>query len=103
MIVIVNKLDDYLDHYIHSVWDTVENAEERYCSYLVEKGSDLGLVINPHWCNVMDREKYHKSLTEDEFWKAEKEYKEFLRKHTIEWYIEHKLGGRKLEHKTINS
>lgn len=89
--------------YTNSVWEVKGDVdvEQSYSNFLAAKAEELGIVINEHWHNIMNRENHHPHLTEEEYETKVKQWKKVLRRHNIESYLGNVLRARKVEFKEI--
>ena len=87
------------DEIVVSVWEsTYSDLKERYSKFLMEESLKLNIVINPHWHNIMDYDKFHKHyLSLEEFKKLKKDWYNVLKNWRFEKFIELKGDGKKLE------
>jgi len=98
MIAITYKHDMFGEEkYIKNVWSVkVNNPKALYLDYMIGRSEkEFGIVINPHWLNIMDWQKCNSHLKESEYIDKSKEWKKFLRRFDIDWYIQEILGGVK--------
>jgi hypothetical protein len=89
--------------YINNVWEVVcEDVEKIYSSFLLARAGEKKIKINPHWGNIMNHEDHHPHLSAKEYKQKEKEWKKFLRKWNIDYFIEHGFKGQKVNFKEIH-
>ena len=101
MIYITHYYSDDFRH-INNVFDVEnDNVKEAYSQYLESYALFLGIVINPHWYNIMDWEKFHPELTKQQYKAKEKLWKKYLKTNNIDWFIENVLNGKKLNYKEL--
>ncbi len=78
-----------------------DDVDERYKNFMINKAKNLGIVINPYWLNIMDKDLYHYDMSLKEYKRREKEWSHILNKITIGYFIIKILGGSKLKYKEI--
>jgi len=102
MIYITNKYSDDYNH-IQNVWQVdVDNAEELYLKFMIDKSIEMNIIVNPHWLNIMDYTKCNSHLTKNDYNILSKKWKKFLHSWNLDRYIFEKLHGTKLDFKTSN-
>lgn len=103
MIFLLHSYCEFTEHYSdHSVWDVdVDDVKELYLDFMLSEALSFNLVVNSHYLNVMDFEKLNSHLTLEEFNKKSKEWRKYLRKYNIQWFIKEKLVGVQLEYKKV--
>ena len=88
---------------VNNIWElSSDDVEESYKLFMAQKAEESGIVHNPHWLNIMNRENYHPDLTQEEYKQKEKAWNKVLKQWRIDRYIEEVLKGRKLEYKQIH-
>jgi hypothetical protein len=99
MIYITNEYCELTDTvHIQNLWEVEQdNVEELYKEFMISKASNLGVVINPHWFNIMNHSDHHSHLKIDEYKILEKKWNKIQYKYTVDKFICDELRGRKLE------
>jgi hypothetical protein len=89
--------------YISQVFDIegVDDAKKEYLDFLLGEAETRGIVINPHWRNIMNYEDHHPSFSAEKYKKEAKSWKKFLKEHNIVWFIKEKLGGKEVKFKKV--
>jgi hypothetical protein len=102
MIYIIEKSDEDLDTFIHSVWE-VDNldVDNEYKRFMLKKANPMGITINPHWLNIMNHKDHHSDLSEKEYKMKSKAWDKVRGEWPIEKFLEEVLGGNKLEFKRL--
>lgn len=101
MIYITHYYSDNFRH-IKNVWEVSDSdVKKAYNEYLQSYALFLDIVINPHWYNIMDWEKFHPELTKQQYKAKEKLWKKYLKTNNIDWFIENILNGTKLNFKEL--
>ena len=89
-------------YYVNNVWEVdCDDIEKMYLEFLLFQSKNMDITINPVWGNIMNHENHHPHLSTKEYKQKEKEWKKFLRKWDIEYFIEHELNGQKVKYKEI--
>lgn len=103
MIYITNRYDSLCEtSYINNVWDCKQNnVEELYKEFMYKKADAIGIIVNPHWLNMMNHKDHHPQLSTEVYKMREKEWKRILRQWNIDKFIGDVLRGKKLEYKQI--
>lgn len=102
MIYVLKNWDGYDGESIDSVWDIKhKDVESKYKEFMIEESEILGIVINPHWLNIMSHNPHHNFLTETEYKKAKKAWNKILQKQSIKWFLREILKARELDFKDI--
>lgn len=100
-----NKSDQPYDDWetIKNIWEIKVDIDpvEEHKKFIHEKAKELGIVINPHWLNLMNREDHNKHLSIQEHQDVEKQWNKILRQWNIDKFISDKLKGKKQKFKVI--
>lgn len=74
---------------IDRVWlSEYVDLEERYKAHMIEAAEEMGVSVNRHWLNMMNREDWHPELSEEEYKKLKRKWLKFLKKNHFGSYIE---------------
>lgn len=104
MIHIINTSDDFMEgHHISQVFDIegVDDAKKEYLDFLLGESDVRGIVINPHWGNIMNHKNHHPSFSAEKYKKEAKSWEKFLKEWNEVRFIKEKLGGKELEFKAL--
>lgn len=94
MIVIINCLGDGFSEWIDSVYEVDEfKPLAKYSAFLKEEAIKRGIIINPHYKNIMDKS-HHKNITDNEYKKEMESWNKFLKSHNYKWFIKIVLNGK---------
>jgi hypothetical protein len=91
------------DSSIKNIWEIKGNVdpEVEYKKFIHEKAEELGIIINPHWLNLMNGGIYNQHLSVEEYQDMEKRWNKILRQWNIDKFISEKLGGKKQKFKEL--
>lgn len=74
---------------INRVWlSEYGDLEERYKAHMSESAEEMGISVNRHWLNMMNKEDWHPELSEVEYLKLKRKWLKFLKKNHFDSYLE---------------
>ena len=79
-----------------------DDVEKEYLKFMLQKATELNLVVNPHWLMVMNYELHNSHLTKTEYNKKSKEWVKIRRQWNIAKFICDLLNGHKLDYVTLS-
>jgi hypothetical protein len=100
----------YITHYYNTEFRHIKNlwqlesetdVKDLYSKFLISESLNQGIIINPHWYNLINHKDHHPNLTVSEYKKQDKYWRRYLKDHSLDWYIEQKLNGVKLKFKEL--
>jgi hypothetical protein len=103
MIYITYKQDELDNSVVQNVWMTgSKNPKKSYSKFLVNKARTIfGIEINPNWFNIVSHINHNSNAKDYDYRAKEEKWNEFLKQHTLDFYIEKHLKGEKMLFKII--
>lgn len=102
IIYLTYRDDDFSGLKMHNVWSVnCSNVVEQYINFMHEKASELNIIINPHWCNIMNYEDHNSHLSIDEYESKVKQWRKIKRQWNIDKFISEILKGTKEQFTSI--
>lgn len=104
MIYITYQYDDFMESLsVKNVWDIScrDNPKMAYSKFLVKKSKEFNIIINPKWFNIMNHKDNNTHLTNCDYSIKEKQWNEFLKNNSLDFFIENVLKGKKIEFKNL--
>lgn len=100
MIYVREKYDSYMDYrYIENVYEIDnDDIEEEYKQHIQSLADNIGVIINPHWLNLMNWTNHHPHLTKTEYNRLHKQWNKILKNNPLSKYILDN-GGKILTYK----
>ena len=98
--IVITQDHDYESTNIRNVWEVnSNNPEQDYKDFIIRFAqNNFQIEINPHWLNIMNHKDHHPNLSEAEYKEKVNQWGEFLRRWTIENYLEKILHANKIEY-----
>lgn len=85
---------------IKNIWKVnINNVDEKYIQFMLEKAKEINVIINPHWLNIMNHKDHNSHLTEGEFKNKSQQWSKIRRQWNVDKFISEILKGIK-EHYT---
>lgn len=90
----------------HNVFDSAyevesKNAYDEYKMFMLKKASELNIVVNQHWLNIMCYKPNNEHLTKQDYNRKQKQWKKIKKEFSFENFIINNLDGVKVEYNII--
>lgn len=100
--ITIGNTGDY--NHIANVWQVdVDNVEELYKQFILDKSIEMNIIIHPYRLNMMNYNDHNSHLTKTEYNNLSKKWKKFQHLWNKDKFISDELNGIKLEFKSLNN
>lgn len=100
LFLLINTKSDLNEYKVFKIKNN--NIKENYYKFLLKEALTIGIIINRHYYNIMNYENHiHYNYNLQTYNDKKQEWRKFLNKHNIEWFIKNKCQGKELDLKII--